>query len=927
MTTETSLSLDDIETAYTVFETDQVLTADQLNGVADYLDDQQRLTRVALVGAGIACGLWPSLQSGAVRLSGGVGTTTDGDVLFFPGPAVYDHYKSYDATTPKYAPFASGDGAITAYELLTAAQADGDARAEPLSGFDAAESPRALAGMVAVLYVESYLHDPDLCTATDCDNRGKNWLHTTRLLLVDAASAAALRERLDTPDAAARALAPVPVARPALAGALATEADIASVYAGACDAIHKALLAALGALWAPCKWLLRDIAPTDPGPRWQSRLAALHDAAPVRGRQYYYDFLKDLAETCNALRECLFGDTAVCCPALDAFPKHLLLGSLDPAQRAATGRTGFYPSPAVSDRFEQRAHARFLVRKIDALIADFAIPGPGQVRITPSAFEDRPLEERAIPFYYAPGTALPIQTLWSERLSRRGAAATAYSYNAPTWAAPQSPAASPLAFQTGAYGFYRVEGHVGRALADVQREIDALVAGSNLPIDVAYVALAQPVKPPFPWRNWHLYDLQNLMRNELGAQLDDTASFGDAFLGQAKTAAQGSIVTDQDNGGVPVVGTVQTKIELMKGKAGAARAKVMAETYDPASNWQDDFADTTQAAADLHLALGPVTQKQFVSPADAVIAGQPARWLNWIDVLIKGQEDDAVRRSQLPGYLADHPGLEHYAGVVRGGTFVVVYDGANVVVADFMLPYRCCEPKVAPPKPPVLVPLPRPPVVYQPIRWVTLPDKFQFTKLGNTVIDQVRTEIAPRVSFFDGVSASLGLVAAKAGPGTTAGGGVLGGAGGGILGGGGVFGGGGVILPQDKLPGDPALQEKVVDITQKQQLVDQIRTQSLDPTLTDTQRTTLDSQRAAAEKDLAVAIVDATTHVADAGIDVTPGSDGAKVIQAASSAFTGISNIDALNQVEKGVMNVAGAQTAGSNVQVALNSMLGLRMM
>ncbi|HZO92933.1 MAG TPA: hypothetical protein VFB22_04120, partial [Candidatus Baltobacteraceae bacterium] len=558
-----------------------------------------------------------------------------------------------------------------------------------------------------------------------------------------------------------------------------------------------------------------------------------------------------------------------------------------------------------------RAHARFLVRKIDALIADFAIPGPGQVRITPSAFEDRPLEERAIPFYYAPGTALPIQTLWSERLSRRGAAATAYSYNAPTWAAPQSPAASPLAFQTGAYGFYRVEGHVGRALADVQREIDALVAGSNLPIDVAYVALAQPAKPPFPWRNWHLYDLQNLMRNELGAQLDDTASFGDAFLGQAKTAAQGSIVTDQDNGGVPVVGTVQTKIELMKGKAGAARAKVMAETYDPASNWQDDFAGTTQAAADLHLALGPVTQKQFVSPADAVIAGQPARWLNWIDVLIKGQEDDAVRRSQLPGYLADHPGLEHYAGVVRGGTFVVVYDGANVVVADFMLPYRCCEPKVAPPKPPVLVPLPRPPVVYQPIRWVTLPDKFQFTKLSDTVINQVKGDVATQVSYLNGLKDTIGILA-------------------------GVKTSGGVSLPGvttgpavnvATLPADPVLKEKVVDIAQKQQAVDQIRTQSLDPTLTDAQRTTLDTQRAAAEKDLAVAIVDATTHVADAGIDVTPGSDGAKVIQAASNAFTGISNIDALNQVEKGVMNVAGAQAAGSHVQVALNSMLGLRMM
>ena len=87
MTTETSMSLDTIETDFTVFETDQVLTAAQLNRVADYLDDQERLTRVALLGVGIACGLWPSLQAGSVRLSHGVGTTTDGDLLFMPGGA------------------------------------------------------------------------------------------------------------------------------------------------------------------------------------------------------------------------------------------------------------------------------------------------------------------------------------------------------------------------------------------------------------------------------------------------------------------------------------------------------------------------------------------------------------------------------------------------------------------------------------------------------------------------------------------------------------------------------------------------------------------------------------------------------------------------------------------------------------------------
>ncbi|WP_299763460.1 hypothetical protein [uncultured Dokdonia sp.] len=47
-------------------------------------------------------------------------------------------------------------------------------------------------------------------------------------------------------------------------------------------------------------------------------------------------------------------------------------------------------------------------------------------------------------------------------------------------------------------------------------------------------------------------------------------------------------------------------------------------------------------------------------------------------------------------YVAEHPGIEHMAGVEPGGTFVIVYESeANpTVIADFSLPYLCCGPKV-----------------------------------------------------------------------------------------------------------------------------------------------------------------------------------------------------------------------------------------
>src|SRR6266850_6639765 len=95
-------SLDDISTGYSVFEKDQVLTHEQLNSVASYLDDQGRLTRVYLLGVGVVCGLRPSLEGDTVKITKGVGVTTDGDLLRLAADTVFDQFKAYDESAPKY---------------------------------------------------------------------------------------------------------------------------------------------------------------------------------------------------------------------------------------------------------------------------------------------------------------------------------------------------------------------------------------------------------------------------------------------------------------------------------------------------------------------------------------------------------------------------------------------------------------------------------------------------------------------------------------------------------------------------------------------------------------------------------------------------------------------------------------------------------
>ncbi|HNX56294.1 MAG TPA: hypothetical protein PKO30_11965, partial [Prolixibacteraceae bacterium] len=74
--------LSSITSQYRSFTDDQVLTADQLNTLVNYFQDQQRLTRVCLNGVGIVCGLKVSIGTGnEVTVTQGCGITTDGDLI------------------------------------------------------------------------------------------------------------------------------------------------------------------------------------------------------------------------------------------------------------------------------------------------------------------------------------------------------------------------------------------------------------------------------------------------------------------------------------------------------------------------------------------------------------------------------------------------------------------------------------------------------------------------------------------------------------------------------------------------------------------------------------------------------------------------------------------------------------------------------
>jgi hypothetical protein len=875
-------SLDEITTRYTVFEEDQVLTHVQLNGLAGYLDDQDRLTRVGLLGVGIICGLRVSVRDDRVAVTRGVGVTTDGDLLQLPDVR-FDRFKPYGKSAPAYPPFYADQD--VAKEMLPVFELVSEESATPLGQFTA-QTGMKISDMAAVLLMESYVQDDDVCTATDCDNLGQGSIHTPKLLMLRKSDLAALQEKLPTLDQAGRSLPEVVVPRVSFSNNHATEDDLAAAYRSTCTSILGQIVPAIrtGAS------VLTDLTGDDTE-SWIGTLGALHNrfADTNPGIQYYYDFLKDLAETWNAFLELLSGDVTVCCPDLTAFPKHLILGGLQ--GDAAELRTGFYPSPLASRTAGHREHARFLAAKLGALIRLFELPAGDQViRVTPSSCEDRSLEERAIPYYYKP----PIHRSWSYALEQRGASAQNYSYNARLFGTTGA-AANPFLFQIGRFDFFRIEGHLGKNVARAMQVLEGQIRGQNMPFKVRAVALSDDrtkvtVKPPIRYTDLHRFHY--VLRQDLVSQLDDTKRFSGSFKGQVDDAVARRVIIDQseDTDGASVRAIAEQKNTAVASGSAAASAKLnrgYAEYVRDAS-WKNDVAGTLTAAGEFKANLGKVVKTEFATPFDSLIGSNNALWLGWLDDMIKTREDQEDDKLLFAKFLELHPGMEHFAGVARGGTFVLVYDTNNTVVADFMLPYICCDPvEEATPEPPLPRPVFKPPfVLEQGIKVLPSREKFVKDKLTGFRADiepEWKKEVQIQRDYVDVFKDSVKLM-------------------------GNVFTANPKTEPGRRVA-DPLLDLQIREIGVQREKVDLLRAEMLKSNADPERQKTLDIQLRDAEVSLATASGDTAQFIATSKLDLKEGSDGFTAMTAVSEGLGQLSHKDALEQAKKGLTAASGKAT------------------
>jgi hypothetical protein len=887
--------LETVASTYSIFEADQVLTFDQLNSLTDYLSDQERLTRVALLGVGIVGGLRVARSGATVTVTRGVGITTDGDLLALPVDTVFSRFKIYDKSAPVYGPLYDANGVMRSVFQLIPDGASDDV-AKPLTAF-----PGNLAQMVVMLLMESSELDQNLCAGGKCDNLGKTAVDAQRLLLVSRSDASSLISAPASVSDAARALDELTAARPAVGKGLSTPASLAAVYRSACQSIHTALVAALPSLSAQLPRLTGGLFGGDPAPAWIARLVdhqiKFSDDLSV---QYYYDFLKDLVETWNALREALLADDSVLFPDPNSLPKHLMLGDLtDPTQI----RTGLLRSPLTSDGCLQHAHAECLARKLHVQINAFSVPTTDNLPIvvTPSRGEAATLEDRAIPFYYAVEADFAIQQFWNFRLSHLGRGARNLGYRAREYGGTKE-TQNPLAAQLGRYDFFRIEGHFRQNVNTAKGAIEKLISNFNLPFIVRAVLIDSDrqgvvVKPPV--RYGDLHRIHSLLRAEVTNRLSDSGSFNDRFKARIDSALGSRQIPDDKIS--DIANTRSTEVKTAIAAVQPSLAATNYADYRRDQTWKKAFPGVVNAATNFKSALGDIVRTDVATPFDEIAISNHAAWIDWLDMLIQSKENTEDDKLLFSNFLAAHPEFEHFGGVGRGGTFILVYDAGGQVVADGTLPYYWPETAENQPQEPVLQPpVFRPPLLIDNSFQLKPPLDFQF----NTRLTDFQAKIEPlwnakldvQKDYFNFFKDSIGVFSK-------------------------------VVTPQ--APGklglanlytDGVLGVSMEDLTNKADQINTLRDLLSRSDITDAQRKAATTQLQSLQADLSKSIVAATTYISTVGIDVATAADGGKALSTIAGISSTVSDSAARDQLQKGLSTVLG-QSKGAQ-QVAVGNLI-----
>jgi hypothetical protein len=682
-----------VNNSYPIFEADQVLSQKHLNKLISYLEEQDRASRVQLLGKGLVCGLDISKPtSDSIKVDCGVGITSLGHLISFETKH-FTHFKSTNLSESFLKPVLNEDieylndfyqfsakynAIATSMELLTSdMEVDGK---QPLTS-------DILEDKIVILLVETALIDVKNCVSIDCDDKGKRMDFKVRPLLVDAELLSESEFYLNSCELIYFDLMVLPRFN-VPKSPLKIASDISSSYKTLIEKsiplldnnfniIHKHYADAFGNLDNYVR--LRDVS---------ARLETVFKQNENNySLQYVWDWISDMVHTYNEIAQFHLCNPSLCCPNQSEFPFHILLGSAEiPTEHIMHDNSLFkYRTPFIKTGIaasEDRASKKILKGYLEKLIMQIgsfnlnveAVSKEG-VKITPSRLRSQDNTNKAIPFYYS--NVAELYKKWSPNLTLKKQNKNILSYHSKLYNTSEA-VSNPLEYDISDYDFFRIEGHIGKPYADALTQVTALQEQYRLPFKVIGVNAVDDIGRTILFKNdRNRWDDLEIEYDLAKTKLINTIDFILAWLTKHQNKVQEAYPLFNDS----FLNSLENTVNEFK-------TLLTEDLTEFLENYQT-FYDALEELNDLFLLHNACIDLIQRNNNSAILQEIENRLEDFNSIILEDaftllyQEAidrwvRGVRSTFLSEFSKNHPALEHQAGVVIGGTFVMVYSDYSI---------------------------------------------------------------------------------------------------------------------------------------------------------------------------------------------------------------------------------------------------------
>ncbi|MBX3257546.1 MAG: carboxypeptidase-like regulatory domain-containing protein [Chitinophagaceae bacterium] len=526
------------------FESRQVLTADELNWMACYLDTQERQSRRFLIGCGLIGGLQVKLVSNSVQITHGIGVTSAGHIVSLAGGnsgfTTYTKQKPYTQQAneklachylpdqdPQAENYAGSADQVSLYfpgftgqvlELFEDTVND----ATPING-------ATLNDKVVMLFAEIIQKELKDCENDNCQERGKKYLFKTKVLVISKEDALLLlgkeyNNTVQSEDVVSRLAYPwlhlpnINILKPVFSNKPVDTAFSEKVLVDEYTRCIRDFLDVMSnnkTLIEQALTNLRNYCTVTPANvvlvdklvekiKSSTVLGADNQSPSLSG--VVYDYLWCFVKAYQELQAEAQQLKAKCFTNEDAFPNHILLGLVSATNSdfdspVYTGysiyRHYFQSRLTQTQQAETAKKVIVCIKRLVALVTAFddaALPGKKDIRITTGGSLYDLLSAQTMP-YYLKQTTMPLWNVQSAHTNLNRYNTTYDSTNdnqAPSASLPYN--TLPYAMQ-GNHAFFRIEGVYGQQAVNALNSVFRLRKKHGMAFEVLMLRLNE--KAPF----------------------------------------------------------------------------------------------------------------------------------------------------------------------------------------------------------------------------------------------------------------------------------------------------------------------------------------------------------------------------------------------------------------------------------------------